>query len=948
MTEKCPYPECNNRGLFKSSFALDQHITAMHSAAPLPISYGNISPASTQPTIPGPQADSASFPQYMECDYTDYDEEPDQSAQVPIEKNYQRTTFEQAIVGASERRVIKRSLCTTGKDLAVYALDHGLSTAEYAQIAKIVQQAFDEGHASTQHIMLQVNTMGKMKQILNSDADPCATIPFEYYDLDLGQIEDFPYEHEATFREAVHSLTLGYRNIVDLCQHLFSHPAFSKEMILSARQWNRGGTRVYGDVDSGTWWEDLQNQLPDHYVVLSIILASDQTVVSGNFRHKAWPVYLTLGNIPASTREKLKNNARRVLAFLPCIDWNGPTATAPSWFVAAKHAVIHHCLKKILAYFKSEDGSVPAYELKGPEGLMYRCVPALACYMADLPEQRLLSIVRSGTSTYTCPRCLVPTCLFHAPYDWPGDGDNASSIQRTETYMKSIYEIAKSYQLQGEKQKMAKVLKDNSTHMVKNAFWDMPLFDIYKALSVDDLHQLGGIYKHLVQCIERMLLSQNGGSLVIKQINQRASFLSPFPGLHAFKSGYMISFLKNPTFSELKSHMAIFLSCVHDLIPLQMAIAIRHFIDFFQQAVAKEHSERTLAEMDQSLLLFSRYNAIFEQWSPSNLQFPKLHALWKYSSDIRKYGVIGNYSTNHSERQHRTDAKKPAERVNYASEKFVEQLGSYIYYRDLLSDQYWEECTTLWMADKARIDNNTNLPSFTLESHSDNGLFLPLQQILLKDPTYKSLETLTRTYLDYCLGNNYPKQLKKYPRFSSKVRTSGKLSIVGKDIDGDIVYDTVRASPNFYGATRYDFVLLRKSSNTLLNGISNVGQVLLFYTIESINGDGVKKNEDLCLIRLYERSSLPHASGLQPIITPTDSISFEGLSVKPVSMIAHAIHVVPDFSTALNGVESEGPYEQYLINHDISPRLWSLGNTNLPMLEDDEGIWWNGMVEQQD
>ncbi|KAI8136492.1 hypothetical protein BJV82DRAFT_481582, partial [Fennellomyces sp. T-0311] len=99
----------------------------------------------------------------------------------------------------------------------------------------------------------------------------------------------------------------------------------------------------------------------------------------------------------------------------------------------------------------------------------------------------------------------------------------------------------------------------------------------------------------------------------------------------------------------------IFLSCVHDLIPLQMAIAFRHFIDFFQQALAKEHSERTLAEMDQSLLLFSRHSAIFEE---CKLRFPKMHALWKYTTDIRRYGVTGNYSTTHSERQHRKDAKE--------------------------------------------------------------------------------------------------------------------------------------------------------------------------------------------------------------------------------------------------------------------------------------------------
>ena len=84
-----------------------------------------------------------------------------------------------------------------------------------------------------------------------------------------------------------------------------------------------------------------------------------------------------------------------------------------------------------------------------------------------LKLRRLLSIVRSGTSTYSCPRCLVPSHLFHAPYDWPSNDDGTYDIRRTETYMKSVYDTARSYNRQGTKQKLAKVLKDHSTHMVK-------------------------------------------------------------------------------------------------------------------------------------------------------------------------------------------------------------------------------------------------------------------------------------------------------------------------------------------------------------------------------------------------------------------------------------------------------------------------------------------------
>ncbi|KAI9309916.1 hypothetical protein BX666DRAFT_1819738, partial [Dichotomocladium elegans] len=94
-------------------------------------------------------------------------------------------------------------------------------------------------------------------------------------------------------------------------------------------------------------------------------------------------------------------------------------------------------------------------------------------------------------------------------------------------------------------------------------------------------------------------------------------------------------------------------------VPLQVAVCIRHFIDFFFQATAKEHSESTLTDMEESLRLYHKYSRIFERWSKviSKMRFPKNHMLSKYCGDIRRYGVVAGYSTSSSERQHRYDAK---------------------------------------------------------------------------------------------------------------------------------------------------------------------------------------------------------------------------------------------------------------------------------------------------
>lgn len=86
-------------------------------------------------------------------------------------------------------------------------------------------------------------------------------------------------------------------------------------MILKPTIHIRNGDRVYKGLDSGRWWENLQvamheetsslcqptnyiylsqKQLPG-YVILCIMLASDQTLITGNMREKAWPIYIKLG-----------------------------------------------------------------------------------------------------------------------------------------------------------------------------------------------------------------------------------------------------------------------------------------------------------------------------------------------------------------------------------------------------------------------------------------------------------------------------------------------------------------------------------------------------------------------------------------------------------------------------------------------------------------------------
>ena len=149
-----------------------------------------------------------------------------------------------------------------------------------------------------------------------------------------------------------------------------------------------------------TIWQLLQSrstQISNGSTVLGLMLASDKTVISGNFREKAWSLYMKLGNVifstfncclhviiantPAEYRDKNTLHGNRLLAYFPIIEskMHGKT----EWFRNVKRVIFHYCLKRIFAPFQDQH----SYVMRGPGKNVYNCIPALASYSADMPEQ---------------------------------------------------------------------------------------------------------------------------------------------------------------------------------------------------------------------------------------------------------------------------------------------------------------------------------------------------------------------------------------------------------------------------------------------------------------------------------------------------------------------------------------------------------------------------------
>ena len=156
-----------------------------------------------------------------------------------------------------------------------------------------------------------------------------------------------------------------------------------------------------------------QSHLPKGAAVAPVILATDKTQLtqfSGN--KSAYPVYLTLGNIPRAIRRKPSEHACILLGYLPVskVSKKGLTNREHR---ARKQCVFHAAMRLIVKpLIKAGKEGV---NVTSGDGCVRKVYPILASYVADYPEQCLITCSKYGT----CPKCQLPGDRLGE--DKPGD-----------------------------------------------------------------------------------------------------------------------------------------------------------------------------------------------------------------------------------------------------------------------------------------------------------------------------------------------------------------------------------------------------------------------------------------------------------------------------------------------------------------------------------------------
>lgn len=375
--------------------------------------------------------------------------------------------------------------------------------------------------------------------------------------------------------------------------------------------------------------------MPTGATVAPVIIATDKTQLtqfSGN--KSAYPVYLTLGNIPQSIRRRPSQHACILIGYLSVSKVRGANLTAQEKSSRVQR-LFHESLRIILEPLRT--AGKQGVEMTGGDGNVRRVYPILAAYVADYPEQCLVTCSKYGT----CPICRRPASELQEKD--PGD-------PRTSAWTLNVLEESRASSSTRSSYAKSCMAKDVSGG-VSTPFWaGFPFCDINSCITPDVLHQLyQGVFKHIVTWCQELMDPE--------ELDARIRCLPPYYGLRHFKNG--ISALSQVSGTEWKHMARILLGCLVGQVPKNVIIAIRSLLDFIYLAQYPTHNDTTLGYMEKALDVFHRNKKIFvELGVREHLNIPKFHSLLHYVKSIRKFGTTDNYNTEMFERFHIDFAKE--------------------------------------------------------------------------------------------------------------------------------------------------------------------------------------------------------------------------------------------------------------------------------------------------
>ncbi|CAI5481312.1 unnamed protein product [Closterium sp. Yama58-4] len=439
-----------------------------------------------------------------------------------------------------------------------------------------------------------------------------------------------------------------------------------------------------------TWQKEINDE---DALILGVLIYSDSTQASRNGRRNAWPVLISLINIPAELRGvEPGHTLAAVLPFPP--EWASSTE---------KTRVFQEAIKIILAPIMRESASAPVrfFYCTDADGKVHKAVPCLYGYPADFPESSRASATLQQGSHRPCANC------------YADKGELTMMVgkvdPRTPEKQRDIVRQILACKKQSDADDVRRLW---STHPIEVCFdfdrilcvlhrWnfaDTEWGNVYLACLADTLHVLdSGVLIHMMDTYIEPL-----GKVEMRLLERRKkefkaitpSVLLRIPGGSAFfSSGANYAAFEHRSMMQIMPILVVDESALKggeegELRALQVK-AFRLFAVFYKAFLGVDrHTHTTIAIARQhAIALVELLPRAFPKQA-SHWRLPKIHMIRHLLDNVVHRGMPHHYSTEMWERTHKGTVKGPVRGSNWSDipRRIVEEEVQREVYREVAAD----------------------------------------------------------------------------------------------------------------------------------------------------------------------------------------------------------------------------------------------------------------------
>jgi len=424
--------------------------------------------------------------------------------------------------------------------------------------------------------------------------------------------------------------------------------------------------------------------------IIPIILTSDKTLLSHNAKAKAWPLFMTIGNISNKVRFVPGKHCAQLICMIPVKYGYPPILNPPDgtgletlqtnpvhrkWRREVIHQVIRTAMSSIESVMRT------GIKMACADGKERLCFPVLCQHIGDMEEQWLITL----TISPTCPKC------HHRgkgdedeeiELEWREEGDNFgdSTTPRTD------YDGC---------QCRLRYSKDPSFPLNRWGYHPeapysrkYPEGGILDAVGPDLLHQVSkcwydyGLQKWFWPMMIKWWANKNTGKVkeaTLKlEFDSRYALIPTFANCRRFPNGILDKGHPWAVF-EQKAMMKVIVAILDGICPKEAITVMRDYLHMHMLSHYEAHTDESLEYLRDAIDVFFRNlrnpRGIFVQYEliTPDYEPQKFHYLRHYPESVRSKGSLTSYSTDRTEIWH-----KPLKRAYQRSNKKEEEANRFI------------------------------------------------------------------------------------------------------------------------------------------------------------------------------------------------------------------------------------------------------------------------------